>query len=49
MARRPTPIILTSVPPEIAYDELTTCLAEATAILCAVILRHKAGQTEKEQ
>ena len=36
MARHATPITLSSRPPEISFDELTTCMAEASAILWTV-------------
>ena len=36
MARSATPITLTGQAPDISFDELTTCLAEASAILWSV-------------
>jgi hypothetical protein len=41
MARTTPPITLSSQAPEISFDELTTCLAEASAILWAVKLRRE--------
>lgn len=42
MARSAAPITLTSQAPAISWDELTDCVAEASAILWAVKLRREA-------
>lgn len=42
MARSAAPVTLTSQAPALSWDELTTCVAEASAILWAVKLRREA-------
>ena len=42
MARSAAPIAISSRAPEISFDELTTCLAEASAILWEVRQRRDA-------
>ena len=49
MARSAAPITLSSRAPEISLDELTTCLAEASAILWAVKLRREQRLQECDQ
>jgi hypothetical protein len=42
MARSAAPVTLTSQAPALSWDEITTCVAEASAILWAVKLRREA-------
>jgi hypothetical protein len=49
MARSAAPVTLSSQAPALSWDELTTCVAEASAILWAVKLRREARLAELVQ